>query len=160
MLGELFGLVLLIALVAIALGGGARWIGRFADLLWLFAINAKVVALAVLIVILIAALPIHFLLHLPLVSSLSMTIMLIVLPFAAIPLANRIARIATLAKWYDPRAWPKTGWKDYIFDERRLEQSRAYEAPRAAQDWMPEVSFELEGANEPAAAEPEQPKDG
>lgn len=158
MIGELLGLILIIALVAVALGGGASWIRRFADLLWLLAIAPKAVALAGLIVIVIVGLLIHLLLRLPLVSPLAMTLILIILPFAVIPLANRLARLATLRTWYDPSTWPRTGWKDYIFSERRLEQSRAYEAPPVGQDWMPEVSLELETSDENAAGKPGQTK--
>lgn len=160
MLRELVGLVLIIMLVALALGGAASWIRRFADLLWIFAIATKTVALASLIVIAISGLLIHILLRLPLVSPLAMTIILIVLPFAAIPLANVIARLATLPKWYQPSTWPKSGWKNCIFNERRIELGRAYEAPRVAQDWMPDVSPESEDGDETQNASSGQPRAG
>ncbi len=103
------------------------WIRAAADWCWLLAIRRGLVGAASFGSLLIVTGLLRLLFGIHFMSPLAVLIGLYATPLAAIPIANLIARrLAPLA------GRPKdAGWRNFIFAQRRREQSEAYSAPSA-----------------------------
>jgi hypothetical protein len=105
-----------------------HWIRSFAELLWLLTVRPRIIAASALLVLSINGAALRVLFSLPPMGPLAFSLSLVLIPFVAVPLGNYIA--------YRRRAqeYAQLGWHSFIFDARRLQRRRSYEAPRSEQD--------------------------
>lgn len=103
------------------------WIRAAADWCWLLAIRKWLVAPVSFAVLLVVTGLLHFVFDMHFTSPLAMLVGLYVTPVAAISLANLIALRRVPANLRPKEA----KWRDFIFVQRRREQSDAYSAPSA-----------------------------
>ena len=102
------------------------WIRAAANWCWLLAIRGRLVGAVSFVVLLAVTGLLRVIFGLHFMSPLAVLAGIYVTPLAAIPLANLIAR--SLAP---STVGPKQKVRDFIFRQRRLEQSDAYSAPSA-----------------------------
>lgn len=103
------------------------WTRAAADWCWLLAIRRSLVGCVFFVVLLVVTGLLHLVFGLHFTSPLAMLVGLYATPVAAIPLANLIAHARVPAA-----ARPNDGaLRDFIFAQRRREQSEAYSAPSA-----------------------------
>ncbi|WP_137897096.1 hypothetical protein [Sphingomonas sp. 2SG] len=102
------------------------WIRAAANWCWLLAIRGRLVGAVSFVVLLAVTVFLRVIFGLHFMSPLAVLAGIYVTPLAAIPLANLIAQRLAPAT-----GGPKQKARDFIFRERRREQSDAYSAPSA-----------------------------
>lgn len=127
MIADIIVAIVLVLGVPALLVLAVRWIRSFAELFWLLVVRPRIIAASVLLVLWVTGVALRILFCLPPMGSLAFSLSLVLIPFVAAPLGNYIA--------YRRRAQEdaELGWKGFIFEERRLQQRRMYEAPRSEQ---------------------------
>lgn len=124
---EIFGLVLMIAGVFVALAFAVYWMRFFADWLWLIPNAPKLTMCVSLIAVVLVAAIIRLISNIPLVGPLAVSIELATVPFLAAYAANGVAFLRAKRRH---KATPPHPWHNFIFYARREAQRDAYEAPR------------------------------
>jgi len=122
----LYALILVLgvpALLALAVG----WTSYLAEMLWLSTVRPRIVAATVLVALGFLSVLLRVVFGLAPMAPLSFSIALILAPYAVVPLSNYLSY---RLRGDDDRS---LGWKDFIFEAKRQDQRRSYEAPRNEQ---------------------------